>query len=151
MSDGTRRTMRMNGLSVLLWRERELLQALVVRLEQERRSLDKAPTRWPARSTAAVDGLLEELRLVELARAAAADGVARELGAGAGANLSGLVALAPPPWDARLAEHREALVGLAKEVARVAGTNHRALAQLHSLALDVLAGLQARTLTEATG
>ena len=141
--------MRMNGLSELLWRERELLQALVVRLEQERRALDTAPARWPARSTTAVDGLLEELRLVELGRAAAADGVARELGAAEGVSLSGLVELASPPWDARLAEHRAALVTLADEVTQVAGENHRAVAQLHSLTLDVLTGLQARALAAA--
>ena len=67
--------------------------------------------------------LLNELSVLELQRAAVADGAARELGLAPGTGLQDLAAASQPPWTQVLLEHRNALLTLTAELAMLAETN----------------------------
>src|SRR5690606_23485872 len=68
------------NLSLVLWRERELLETLQCCLEQEQLVLTNDRTRWLARVAREVEEVLTELRETELLRSVAADAVARSHG-----------------------------------------------------------------------
>jgi len=67
-------------VSDILWRERELLDVLLFKLDQERLLLAEDNVRWLARANHEIDVVLEELRLTELTRAMEVDTLAAELG-----------------------------------------------------------------------
>ncbi len=115
--------MSLPDLAALLWRQRELLEKLAYRLECEQLLLAAGRSKWLALATTEVESMLEELRLVELQRAAAADAVARELGLRPGSSLEELAAGAQPPWTGVLVDHRHALLTLTGELAALAETN----------------------------
>src|ERR687886_289013 len=72
--------MSLPDLAAVLWRQRDLLERLVYRLECEHLLLAAGRTRFLALATAEVEELLGELRVLELQRASAADRVAAEVG-----------------------------------------------------------------------
>lgn len=115
-------------LSDLLWRERELLEVLLFKLETEQVLLVSGRTRWLARATREVEIVVDELRKVELRRAIVVDGVAIALGVGGEQGLSALAAQAPAPWDELLRDHRTAFLTLTREVQAVADGNKVLLA-----------------------
>jgi hypothetical protein len=116
-------------LSDLLWRERELLEVLLFKLETEQVLLVAGRTRWLARATHEVEIVVEELRKVELRRAIVVDGVALSLGVPGEQSLHGLAQQAPAPWDGLLRDHRMAFLTLTREVQTVADGNKVLLAQ----------------------
>ncbi|HET9419737.1 MAG TPA: flagellar export chaperone FlgN, partial [Nocardioides sp.] len=63
----------MERLSQVLWRERELLEELLFRLEVEQLVLASGRNRWLPAAAADVERLLHDLRRTEVMRAAAAD------------------------------------------------------------------------------
>ena len=67
-------------VSSTLWRQRELLELLLFKLEEEQVLLTSGRTRWLARATREVEVVLEEIRRAELLRAVQVDEVAVELG-----------------------------------------------------------------------
>lgn len=72
--------MGLNELSTVLWRERELLETLLFKLEEEELILASGRTRWIGRATREVEHVLDQIRGVELGRAVEADDAAREVG-----------------------------------------------------------------------
>src|SRR3954452_16999548 len=102
--------MSLPDLAAVLWRQRDLLERLVYRLECEHLLLAAGRTRFLPLATAEVEELLGELRVLELQRAAAADQVAAEAGLDAGTGLERLAGAVQPPWTGVLLEHREALL-----------------------------------------
>ena len=62
--------MSMPDLAAILWRQRELLERLVYRLECEQLLLAAGRTRFLATATGEVEALLDELAVVEVQRAA---------------------------------------------------------------------------------
>ena len=66
-------------VSDTLWRERELLDLLLFKLDSERLLLRAGSIRWLARSTHEVDLVLEQLQLVEITRALEVDDLAAQL------------------------------------------------------------------------
>src|SRR5919205_1733286 len=104
--------MSLPDLAAVLWRQRDLLERLVYRLECEQLLLAAGRTRFLPLATAEVEALLEELRVVELQRAAAAERVGAEAGLPGDAVLTELAAAVQPPWSGVLQEHRDALVTL---------------------------------------
>ncbi len=115
--------MSLPDLAAILWRQREMLERLSYRLECEQLLLAAGRTRWLAVATSEVELLLEELRIIELQRASAADRAAAELGLPAGATLEQLAAGAQPPWTGVLLDHRSALLSLTTELGALAETN----------------------------
>ncbi|MEQ6903719.1 flagellar protein FlgN [Nocardioides sp. YIM 152588] len=109
----------MDELSQILWRERELMEHLAYKLEVERLLLTTGRTQWLVRATREIEDVLTTIRETEVLRAAAADEVALELGLPPNPSLAALAEVAPEPWPAILADHRDALVTIAREIAEV--------------------------------
>jgi len=115
--------MSLPDLAAVLWRQRELLERLVYRLECEQLLLAAGRTRFLSMATEEVETLIGELSMVEMQRAALADAVAAELDIEPGAALEDLAAGAQPPWTGVLVEHRNALLTLTGELTRLAEAN----------------------------
>ncbi|AIY16339.1 flagellar protein FlgN [Pimelobacter simplex] len=107
----------MDRLSQILWRERELLELLAYKLEVERLVLASGRTRWLVNATREIESLLEDLRATEVLRATAADEVAEKLGLTPNPSLAALAEASDDPWRGILLDHRDALVGVAREIA----------------------------------
>lgn len=143
--------MSLPDLAAVLWRQRDLLERLVYRLECEQLLLAAGRTRFLALATAEVEELMAQLRVVELQRAAAADGVATEAGLAPGAGLEQLAAAVQPPWTGVLVEHREALLALTRELAALAETNRTLMAAGLQAVETALAGAGGRAGTASVG
>jgi hypothetical protein len=98
-------------LSGLLWRERDVLHQLVLRLREDGGA-------GPGEVEAA-DGLLRSISSLELHRAITAREVALELGLEGEPSLQDLVERSDDEWATLLAGHRLALRDLTDEVRRL--------------------------------
>ncbi len=117
-------------VSDILWRERELLDVLLFKLDQERLLLSEGgehAVRWLARASHEIDLVVEELRLADLTRAVEVDALAAELGLAPAPTLAALAEAAPPPWDDLLAAHRAAFEALVSQVRAAADDNRHRL------------------------
>jgi hypothetical protein len=140
------------SLSNTLFRERQLLELLVFKLEEEQLLLAAARTRWLHHATREVEAVLERLRAHELERAMQADDVARRLGI-EDVDLRTLAARAPAPWDQIFATHHEALANLVLDIDTLAATNRELLArgqQATTEALDRLGDTTSAPFDERT-
>src|SRR5690606_3409112 len=106
----------MRALSDVLWRERDLLELLVHRLEVERALLETGRTARIALAARETEDVLEQYRTAELGRAAEAAASARALGRPENASLADLAQAAQGPWGDILHEHRSALRELVAQV-----------------------------------
>lgn len=103
-------------ISNLLRRERRLLELLAdARAQQRARALHPTARVRPPESYV-LDGLLAELRWVELERAVLVQALAGLVGLDASARLQDLSSRLEPPWDEVLEEHRHALVEIVQRV-----------------------------------
>ena len=76
-------------LSLILWRERELLENLLYKLEIEQLVLASGRSRWLAAAAREVEGSSPSIRETELLRAVAADEAAAAIGLAANPSLRG--------------------------------------------------------------
>ena len=136
-------------VSGILWKERELLELLLFKLEEEQLVLASGRTRWLAHATREVEFVLEQIRSTELLRAVEVDGVAADLGLGAGPSLSALADAAPEPWGDLLRSHRDAFLALTAEVQAMAEANRDLLESGSRAVREALQGLD-RTLSTYT-
>src|SRR5689334_9535915 len=143
--------MSLPDLAAVLWRQRDLLERLVYRLECEHLLLAAGRTRFLSLATAEVEELLGELRVLELQRAAAADRVAAEVDLDAGSGLERLASAVQPPWTGVLLEHREALLVLVGELAALAETNRGLMAAGLRAVEAAVAGTTGRTGSASVG
>jgi FlgN protein len=110
-------------LSLILWRERELLELLAYKLELERLVLGSGHTRWLAQSNREVEEVLVSLRETEVLRAMAADEAAHAVGLDPNPSLSGLAEAAAEPWRTILLDHRDAFLVATREIAELSDAN----------------------------
>jgi hypothetical protein len=110
-------------VSDILWRERELLDVLLFKLEEEQLLLASGRMRWLSRATREVELVLEQIRLTEITRAMEVEALAGELGLGPNPSLAALCEKAPDPWGALFAAHREAFLAATKEITALAESN----------------------------
>lgn len=110
-------------LSNVLWRERELLEILLFKLEEEQLVLATGRNRWLSHATREVEFVLEQIRDAELLRAMELDGVHALVGTSGELSLSTLSELAPPPWDDLFRTHRQAFMSLTVEITTLAEAN----------------------------
>ena len=115
------------AVSDVLWRERELLDVLLFKLDQERLLLADGNVRWLARATHEIGLVLEQIRLIELTRAIEVDALATELGLEVGPTLADLADAAPSPWGELFAAHRIAFASLWEQIEACARANRRSL------------------------
>lgn len=107
----------MDKLSQILWRERELLDTLLFRLEEERLVHASRDRRLQWRATDEVDSVLEEFRVTELMRAVVTDEVAEQIGIPAGPSLLALAAAVEEPWRSILLDHHETIASMSATIA----------------------------------
>jgi hypothetical protein len=113
----------MSDLSSILWREREMLELLLFKLEEEQLILASGKGRWLAHATREVEVVLDQIRRTEVVRAAEVEVLGAQLGLGLDPSLGQLADSAPPPWGDLLREHRKAFLALAAEVNAIAEAN----------------------------
>ena len=122
-SVGSGRSVDVEKLSLILWRERELLEVLAYKLELEHLVLSSGRTRWLAQANREVEDILISLRETEVLRAMAADEAAHEVGLDADPSLSALAEAATEPWRTILLDHREAFLVATREIAELSDVN----------------------------
>jgi hypothetical protein len=131
--------MSLSEVSNILWRERQLLELLVFKLEEEQLVLASGRTRWLSHATREVETILGEIKRVELERAMAAAGAVGELGLSDSPSLRELVAIAPMPWNGIFHEHRRALLTLAQEIEATTKSNREMSQRCQRAAREALA------------
>ncbi|SDS42992.1 FlgN protein [Nocardioides scoriae] len=117
----------MDKLSQILWRERELMESLLFKLEVEQLVVSSGRTRWLARSAEEVEMVLGLLRETEVLRAVVSDEAAESVGLPPDASLRDLAAAAQEPWSSILDDHRTVFQALGAEIAALAQTNRELL------------------------
>ena len=131
----------MEKLSLILWRERELLELLAYKLEAEQLVLASGRTRWLAHSTREVEEVLETLRETEVLRAVAADEAAERIGLPPASTLARIAEAAPEPWRAILDDHRTAFVAATREISELAESNRGLITAGYRSARETLLAL----------
>lgn len=134
--------MGLSELSGVLWRERQLLELLLFKLEEEQLILTSGRTQWLGHATREVETVLDQIRTAELGRSVEADDVARQVGVPEGSSLRLVAQAAPAPWDDLLLEHHEAFVQLTEQIKALAEGNRDLLATSHRAAQETLMNLQ---------
>jgi hypothetical protein len=143
--------MSIPDLAAVLWRQRELLERLVYRLECEQLLMAAGRTRFLGLATSEVEALLDELSVIELQRASFADRIATDYGLDAGASLEEIAGTVQPPWTEVLIEHRHALLTLTAELSALAETNRQLMAAGMKAVETLLGNLGMRQGTTSIG
>jgi hypothetical protein len=136
--------MSMQDLSSVLWRERELLETLLYKLEVEQLVLAGGRTHWLATAAHEVEYVLERIREIEVLRAVELDDLAADLGLPPNPSLHVLAEASDETWRAIWLDHREAFTTVTTAISAMAENNrdlltagyHAAQATLLSLADD---------------
>ncbi len=115
--------MALSDVSNILWRERQLFELLVFKLEEEQLVRAAGRSRWLAHATREVASVLGETKGIGLERAVLVAGAGRDLGLSGSPTLRELADLTSSPWDGIFAAHRRALVTLAQEIDAITSTN----------------------------
>lgn len=135
----------MEKLSQILWRERELLDTLWFKLEEEQLVLASGRTRWLMRAAREVEQVLQTLRETEVLRSVAADQVAESLGLAANPSLRALAEASVEPWQTLLLDHHEAFVTVTREIAALADANRDLITAGYRSARETLMTLDETT------
>jgi hypothetical protein len=133
--------MALSDVSNILWRERQLLELLVFKLEEEQLVLAAGRSRWLAYATREVENVLGEIKRVELERAVQVADAGRELGLSGSPTLRELSGLTDAPWDNIFNEHRRALLTLAQEIDAITKANRDLLQRGHQAAREAIAAM----------
>ena len=133
--------MGLREMSTILWRERQLLELLLFKLDEEQLLLAAGRNRWLPRATREVEMVLEEIKQTELERAVEVERLAPQLGLGSNAGLCQLADAAPPPWSGMLTDHRHAFLLLSEEVAGLVRANRDLLARGQRAVGEVMASI----------
>lgn len=128
-------------VSNILWQERQLLELLAFKLEEEQLVLASGRARWLTFATREVEMVLEEIKRAEFDRAVHVEAVATELGLGPNPTLAQVAAAAPAPWGAILDEHRKAFLDRTQAIVSLAQVNRELLAKGQRVARETLAWL----------
>jgi hypothetical protein len=110
-------------LSTLLWREHELLDLLLFKAEEKQYLIVTGKSRWLARIAHEIEVVLDQLRVLEVERAAATEQIAARLGLDANPSLRQLAEVAPAPWSELYTRHHEGLLLLVTELRGLSAAN----------------------------
>jgi hypothetical protein len=134
-------SMSMEDLSLVLWRERELLETLLYKLEVEKLVLATHSTRWLAAAAREVELVLETVRETEVLRAVAADAAAASVGLASNPSLRALADAVGEPWHSILLDHHKAFVACTRDLVDTAAANRELLTAGQQTAREVFLGL----------
>lgn len=132
-----------SALSALLWRERQLLDLLAFRLEEEQLVVAAARPHMLAPATAEVHEVLDQVRTCEAERTQAVSALAGEVGLAGAPPLKDLIGVVDEPWSSLLEDHRAALREAVQRVSSIAATTRRLLAGHLTATADALSLLGA--------
>ncbi|MGH9104407.1 MAG: flagellar export chaperone FlgN [Acidimicrobiales bacterium] len=135
---GERNDQVLNDVSTVLWRERQLLELLVFKLEEEELLLTAGKARWVNHASREVEIVLEQLRATELMRAVKVEEAAVELHLASYPGLRSLSQACPEPWASIFARHRQAFLELTGEVRDLSERNRHLLAKGRDAAREAL-------------
>jgi len=117
-----------NELSAVLWRERELLELLTFKLEEEQLLLTAGKSRWIEHATREVEQVLDRLRTAGLERTVEVAVVAEAWGADSDTPLRELVDHAPDgPWADIFTSHLRAMTELTRQIKQLRDENEQFL------------------------
>jgi hypothetical protein len=119
--------MSMEDLSSLLWRERELLEKLLYKLDVEQLVLAGGRTHWLAMAAREIDDVLATIRDLELLRAIELDEVAEELGLEPSPSLHEIADHCEEPWKSIWLDHRTAFTTVATSITQLSESNRELL------------------------
>jgi hypothetical protein len=128
----------LNEVSTVLWRERQLLELLVFKLEEEQLLLSGGKLRWVNHASREVEIVLEQLRAAELLRAVKVEAAATELHLDSYPGLKSLAQACPEPWSSIFGRHRQAFLELTSEVRDLSEQNRHLLAKGRDAAREAL-------------
>lgn len=131
----------MEKLSLILWRERELLDTLQFKLEMEQMVLASGRSKWLMHAAREVEAVLTTIRETEMLRSVAADAAAAAVGMTSNPSLGALAEAAPEPWGTILTEHREAFLKATREITELADTNRDLISAGYRSARETLLSL----------
>ena len=144
--------MSLNSLTTLLWRERELLDLLEFKMEEQQLLLLAGKSQWVDRAAQEIETVLEKVQTASLARAVESATVATELRLDADAALAQIVAaVKDPAWRDVLEGHLTALRGSTSRIAALRETNTQYLRTAQRAAQETLANLDAETYSGTGG
>lgn len=115
------------NLSSLLWLERDLLDLLTFKLEEEQLLLTAGKSKWLQHASLEVEQVVTRLREAGLARTVAGSAVAIEWGIAEDATLSQLAAAAPAPWNELLQAHLDAMTAQTTQIKALRDENEQFL------------------------
>jgi FlgN protein len=110
-------------VSNVLWRERELLELLLFKLEEEQLLLASGRNRWLSHATREVEFVLAQIREAELLRSVELEQLRATVGTSSELSLSTLAEVSPPPWSDLFRTHRQAFLSLTNEITTMAEAN----------------------------
>jgi hypothetical protein len=133
--------MTLTEVSNILWRERQLLELLLFKLEEEQLLLAAGRSRWLAHATREVETVLGEIKRVEQTRSEEVCKLAVSLGLAPTASLRELAEAAPAPWNTVFGDHREAFLAATQEISSLAQDNRELLSRGYQAARQVLSSM----------
>ncbi|WP_147105529.1 flagellar protein FlgN [Nesterenkonia populi] len=140
--------MSLNSLTARLWRERELLDLLEFKMEEQQLLLVAGKTQWLDRATREIDTVVEKVSTASLARAVESAEVAASLGLDSDAPLGRITAAtADLAWREVLENHLTALRATAERISALKETNTAILRGAQRATQETLASLDSATYT----
>ena len=140
-------------LSEVLWREREQLELVLFKLEEQRLLLVDGQSRWVGHASREVEFVLDQVGQMELTRALVTAMAASTLALPDDATLRTIGDAAPSPWPSVIDRHLSALERLAQQIIALAAVNrgllNEALGQLRSVMSSDPARASTRVLVDA--
>lgn len=133
--------MSMEDLSSVLWRERELLDALLYKLEVEQLVLAGGRTHWLATAAREIEDVLEQIRGIELLRSIELDDIAAELGLEPNPSLHEIADRCEDPWRSIWLDHRAAFTTVATAITKLSESNRDLLTAGYQAAQATLLSL----------
>jgi phosphoenolpyruvate-protein kinase (PTS system EI component) len=133
--------MDLSGLSAVLWRERDILENLLFRLDVQQMLLMSGRDVWLVRASTEIEEALEQVRSIELERAVRFDQAARELGVDLSPSLTELADAAEEPWKGLLNEHYEAFSDLSTRIQAVTALNRELAAAAQQATQAVMSSI----------
>lgn len=134
--------MDLSGLSAVLWREREVLDDLLYRLDVQQLLLMSGRDIWLVRASREIEESIERVRSIELERAILFDAAARELGLEPSPSLSNIAAVVDEPWRGLLTDHYDAFMDLSTRIQAIISLNRELAASAQQAAQDVISGIR---------
>ena len=134
--------MAAHDLSMHLLRERELLETLLFKLDEQQMLLATGRNRWIRHASTEIERVLAAMPTVALSRDALVVAVADEWGAPEATTLRQLIAAAPSDgWREVLEGHLSAMTALAEEIEQMKQLNEQRLRTAIRVTQETIAGL----------